>query len=155
MIGWLAGRDVPWPKAGSKINTIWRLNGLTGSRISKIAWHSLDARSKIQRVPKQNYLRDPGFVGSHYKVSGQDPGSTGSLKKMSFQYATSINFWIPDHVCPLYPPMLQKKRYRKLQSSTVTPSIKNVSLMVEDPPELMNFLRGRSSIQQQFFPTRS
>ena len=50
---------------------------ITGSRIPRFPWHNLDAISKFQRIPQQNLMRHPRSIGSHYKRSGQDPGSTG------------------------------------------------------------------------------
>ena len=141
---------------GQKKNKLHRIrpqNGLRGSRIPRIPWYNPEAGSKIQRIPQQNNLRFPISVGFHYDLRGKDLGSTGSLMKMSMQYATSTKILdIRSSMSPVSFHTTRKKRHRKPQRST--PSIKNVYLMVEDSPESMSCLWGRSRIlriQQQLF----
>ena len=142
-----------WPKkkTGAKLHRIRPQNGLRGSRIPRIPWYNPEAGSKIKRIPQQNNLRFPISVGFHYDLRGKDLGSTGSLMKMPMQYATSTKILdIRSSMSPVSFHTTRKKRHRKPQRST--PSIKNVYLMVEDSPESMNFLWGRSRIpriQQQ------
>ena len=57
-------------------------------------------RSPVPPPPSAPALQDPRSVGSLYKLSDLDPGSTGSLKKLPMQYATSIEIMHTLHACP-------------------------------------------------------
>ena len=92
-------------------------------------------------------------VGSHYKLSGQDPGSAGSLKKIPVQYATSIKIL---HIRPCILPYY-RKTYRKLRSPKIHTVHQKRYLMIENPPEPIHFIGAKSRIpclQQHFFSNK-